>query len=275
MSNFILSAFGDEIADDLKTQMDVLEQNGIRHIEIRCVDRKPIVRYSLHEVREIKKQLDDRGFGISAVGSPIGKISITDDFEPHLELFRNTIETANILETDYIRMFSFFIPENEGPDLYRDEVMKRWEKFKGAAKGSGLILLHENEKEIYGDNALRCLDILKSMNCSCVKAVFDPANFVQCNVETYPGAYELLKDYIAYVHIKDAVYGSRHVVPAGEGDGRIKEILSALYSSGFKGFLSIEPHLNDSLPGGGPELFSTACNALKKILFEVTGEEQR
>ncbi|HAA24848.1 MAG TPA: xylose isomerase, partial [Ruminiclostridium sp.] len=46
----------------------------------------------------------------------------------------------------------------------------------------GIILAHENEKGIYGDTPERCVDIIKSMNCDYVRAVFDPANFIQCDV---------------------------------------------------------------------------------------------
>ncbi len=280
MSRFILSAFADEIDADLKTQMDVLEQHGINYIEMRGVNGKNLTQYSLDEVRDIKKQLDARGFKISAIGSPIGKIKITEDFAPHLELFRHTMEIARILETKYIRMFSFFIPHGEDPAKYRDEVMERWREFIKAAEGTGLILLHENEKEIYGDTAERCLDLLKTMNCSYLKAVFDPANFVQCNVKTYPSAFELLREYVVYMHIKDAVFSDGHVVPAGYGDGKVKEIIHQLYNEGYDGFLSLEPHLGkfvgfadlepdseiNDMPDGGPKKFAMAVDALRKII---------
>ncbi|MBM7581180.1 sugar phosphate isomerase/epimerase [Caldicoprobacter guelmensis] len=285
MSKFILSAFADEIDLDLKVQMDVLEQHGIGYIEMRGVYGKSIVQYSLDEVKDIKRKLDERGFKISAVGSPIGKIGILDDFEPHLKLFKHTIEIAKILETNYIRMFSFYIPKGDDPAKYRDEVLRRWEEFIKAAQGTGLTLLHENEKDIYGDTAERCLDLLKTLNCEYVKFTFDPANFVQCDVETYPHAFNLLKDYIAYMHIKDALYSNHSVVPAGYGDGRVKEILAELYNMGYEGFLSIEPHLGNfvgfsqleqgmvdpNLPEGGPKLFGVAASALKKILSEIEG----
>ena len=284
MAGFVLSAFADEIDPDLKIQMDVLDEHEIKYIELRGVYGKSIVEYSLDEVKELKKKIFERGFGISAIGSPIGKIGIRDDFAPHLELFKHTIEIAKIMETRYIRMFSFYIPKGESPDKYRDEVLERWHEFVKLAEGSGITLLHENEKGIYGEDAEHCLDLLKSLNCDYVKAVFDPANFVQADVQTYPHAYELLKDYIAYMHIKDAVYSDHHVEPAGYGDGRLKEILSALYNNGYEGFLSLEPHLwsfegFDKLElepvwnkyeGGGPKLFSVAATALKKLLDEIT-----
>ncbi|EMS73404.1 sugar phosphate isomerase/epimerase family protein [Ruminiclostridium cellobioparum] len=228
MSGFILSAFADEIDPMLTTQMNILDKHGIKYIEMRGVNKKNLVEHTLEEVREIKKQLDEKGFRISAIGSPIGKIKITDGFESHLGLFRHTIEIAGILDTKYIRMFSFFIPRGEKPESYRDEVVGRWRRFVDAAKGTGLTLLHENEKDIYGDTPKRCLDLLETLDCSYVKAVFDPANFVQCDVEAYPEAYQLLKKHIAYIHIKDALYKDHSVVPSGHGDGKVRSILTEL-----------------------------------------------
>jgi L-ribulose-5-phosphate 3-epimerase len=266
MTKFILSAFGDEISPHLDEQMRVLLANGIHFLEFRGLEGKVIIDYPLQEVKNAYQKLADAGIGISAVGSPIGKIPVTEAFAPHLERFKKAIEVAHALKTNNIRMFSFYIPEGNDPARYRDEVLYRWRQFIDAARGSELILLHENEKGIYGDTAGRCRDLLESLNCSYVKATFDPANFVQCGEETYPRAFELLRKHIAYLHIKDARKQDGTVVPAGQGDGKLPEILHALDQSGFEGFLSIEPHLNASLPGGGPEWFGVAANALKKIL---------
>ena len=283
MSKFILSAFADEIDTKLTTQIAVLKKYDICHIEMRGVNGKNIVKHTINEAKEIKKQLDDNGFKISAVGSPIGKINIKDPFEPHLDLFKHTLELAKILNTKYIRMFSFFMPEKENPEIYKDDVMERWGKFITAAKGYDIVLLHENEKDIYGDTANRCLDLVESLNCSYVKAVFDPANFIQCNVKTYPYAYNLLKKHVVYFHIKDALSCDHSVVPSGYGDGKVKEILTEAYKEGFEGFLSLEPHLGsfqgfsdlepnsdiNKMPEGGPKQFAIAANALKKIIDEI------
>lgn len=280
MSEFILSAFSDEIDMDLKTQMDVLDTHGIKHIEMRGVNGKNITELTLDEAKEIKKLLDLRGFKVSALGSPIGKIKITDSFEDHLQLFRHTLELARILDVRYIRMFSFFMPKGEKPEDYRDEVMKRWKLFIEAAEGKGVILLHENEKDIYGDTPERCRDLLDTMNCPYLRATFDPANFVQCECETFPHSFELLKEYIEYMHIKDAKFADHKVVPSGYGDGKVPEILRTLKNAGFKGFLSLEPHLAgfkgfeklepespyNTMEEGGEKSFAIAVGALKKIL---------
>ena len=283
MSKFVISAFADEIDKDLTVQMDVLDKHGVKFIEMRGVNGKGLVNHTLDEVRQIKEQLDTRGFKLSSVGSPLGKIKITDDFEPHMDLFLHTLEIAKILETKYIRMFSFFMPKGEDPKNYREEVINRWNRFINASENFDVILLHENEKDIYGDTAERCLDLMEALNSPKVRMVFDPANFVQCNEQTYPNAYELLKDHSEYMHIKDALYSDRSVTPAGYGDGKVKEILTKLYERGFDGFLSLEPHLNSfteysklelnpevlNMPDGGPKRFAAAKKALDDITNEI------
>lgn len=284
MARFLLSGFADEIDADLKVQIKELKRLGINQIEVRGVNGKNILDHTESEAKEIKKILDDNGIEVSALGSPIGKIGINDPFAPHLDKFKHAINLAGILGTGYIRMFSFYIPGNENPDKYRDEVLERWHGFVEAAKGTGLILAHENEKGIYGDNAERCLDIIASMNVNYVRAVFDPANFIQCNVETYPKAYNILKPYICYMHIKDALYENGKVVPAGHGDGKVPEIIKDLDKSFDREMvLSLEPHLGSfaglanleksvdlsNMEESGPGKFELAVKALRNILKEI------
>ncbi len=271
MSKFVITGFSDEIADDLKTQMDELDQLGVKHIEMRGVNGKPLVKHSPDEVRLIKNELDKRGFKVSAIGSPIGKTKITEDFEPCLELFKHIVEIAKILDTEYIRVFSFYIPEGESPEQHREEVMKRFKTFVNVLEGSSLVLLHENECGIYGDTPERCMDLFKTINSKHLKAIIDIGNFVKCGVENNVEAYKFLKNEIVYVHVKDASPEEKHFLPIGEGKGMAKELFTALNNDEFEGFLSIEPHLK-YLPVSGPEQFKIACNALKKLLFEITGE---
>ena len=276
-----LSGFADEIDMNLSKQIEVLKKLQIDHVEMRGVNGKGLVDYSIQEAREIKKQLDESGIQLSSVGSPIGKIKITDDFAPHMELYKHTVEIAHEMETPYIRMFSFFMPEHESYDPYRGKVMDQLGQFVDYAKASNIILLHENEKDIYGDVADRCLELMKEFYGEHFKAVFDFANFVQCKQDTL-SAYEMLKPYIAYIHIKDALWSDGSVVPAGHGDGNVEKILKMLKDSGYQGFLSLEPHLADfagfsSLEQSagekkklsGEEAFTIACEALRKILERI------
>lgn len=277
--NIVLSGFADEIDPSLDEQIRVLKKLGMDHIEMRGVNGKGLVEYTLEEAKEIKKRLDAEGFALSSVGSPIGKIKITDDFEPHMELYKHTVDLAHLMEAKYIRMFSFFMPEGcEDYSPYKDEVMNRLGKFVDYAKANDIILLHENEKDIYGDVASRCLEIQKNFYCDHFKAVFDFANFVQCKQDTLE-AYEMMKPYVAYIHIKDARWDDASVVPPGIGDGHVAEILAKFKAAGYQGYLSLEPHLADfagfaalemnasqKKKLGGEEAFTLAHDSLVKII---------
>lgn len=268
LENIILTGFGDEIDPSLDTQMRVLDKLNIKHIEMRGVDGKNFVEYTEGEAREIKRRLDEKGFSLSAVGSPIGKIRISEEFAPHMELFKHTVALAHIMDTPNIRIFSFYGPEGGSPLSYREKVMDQLGQFAEYAAANDVVLLHENEKDIYGEMAEGCLDIMKQFYGEHFKAVFDFANFVQVHQDTLE-AYETLKPYIAYVHVKDAVWENRSVVPAGFGDGNVKEILGKLKMDGYRGYLSLEPHLSNFTGFSALEKEGRTESAGKKL----SGEE--
>lgn len=271
---FTLSAFGDEIAADLAEQLDVMRREGIPALEFRGAWGKNILDLSDDEVRKAKGLLDEREMHVSAVGSPIGKVKITDDFGAHLVRFRRALAVADMLDTPHIRVFSFFIPTGEDAARYRTAVMDRMRMLTDLAEEAGVTLWHENEKEIYGDIATRCADIHATIRSPHLRAAFDPANFVQCGVRPMDEAWPLLADVSTHIHIKDALLADGHVVPAGEGDGQVRELLHALVQRGYRGYLTLEPHLKAAGPFGGfsgPDLFHTAAEALRGLLKEVEG----
>ncbi len=265
-----LTGFADEISPELDEQLDTLAQESISYMELRSVWNTNVLDLTDEQLERVRSVATVRGIGISSIGSPIGKVPVTDPFGPHLERFRRALRAADIMEAPYVRVFSFFIPEGQDPALYREEVIDRMGTLAEEAEDSSVTLVHENEKHIYGDVPSRCGDILASVGSQALRAAWDAANFVQCGVShPFDEGYELLRPYIEYLHVKDALSGSGEVVVAGEGDGQLPETLSALRASGFDGFFSLEPHLASSgtYSGfSGPELFSTAASTFKELL---------
>jgi len=271
---FKLTGFGDEISEELEEQLKVLSECGISYLELRGVWGKNVADLSRDDILRVKEIVEKNNFNISCIASPIGKINIKDDFNSHLEDFHKMIEFSKILGSRYIRIFSYYIPEGEEPEKYRDEVMRRIEEKTKIAEKEGVILLLENDHGIYGDSPERVRDILDTVNSKSLRCLFDMANFVVDGFEPYPHGYSLLKDYIEYVHIKDAIYtpGKVTILPPGEGNAKIKEILRELKNKNYDGFISLEPHLAlaESQKGfSGPELFKKACSCLKKIIEEI------
>lgn len=244
MEHIILSGFSDEIAPELDLQLAAIREWGLSHIELRAADGVNVSDFSTEKGKEVKNKLAGAGVSVSSIGSPIGKIGIEEDFAPHLEKLKRTLEIQKELGAPYLRMFSFYIPQGRAPEDFREEVLDRVGRMAEEAAAWDSVLLHENEKGIYGDSAPRCKELLDAFYGPHFKAVFDFANFVQVGQQTLP-AYELLKPYVEYVHVKDAQWGTGAVVPAGQGDGHVKDILTDLIGGGWKGFLSLEPHLTD------------------------------
>lgn len=268
----ILTGFADEISPDLDTQLDILAEEGISYLELRSVWKTNVLKLTDAQVESIKMSLDSRGMKVSSIGSPIGKIKITDDFGPHLTDFKRAISLAKLFETPYIRIFSFLIPEGENPDSYKDEVLLRMKELVRIAEQEQVILLHENEKHIYGDTGERCQVLVEACESSHFRCAFDPANFIQCHVQPMKEAYPLLDSYVSYIHIKDALAATGKVVPAGEGDGQLGALITALKERNYESFLSLEPHLKaeGKYQGySGAELFKVASGAIKAMLQEA------
>ena len=249
-------------------QIATLVETGVKHVELRGVWGTNVLDLSAEQVRDFRAALDGAGIGVSAIGSPIGKVQIRSDLEAHFERFKVAAERAHQFGTDYIRVFSFFHKDESAADV-RGEVLAQFERMVAWAEAEKLTLLHENESHIYGDVPERCLDLMRSVDHPRLRAIFDPSNFIQCGADPLGQAWPMLAEYVDYFHIKDALAENGKVVPAGLGDGGIAETLRQALDRGFTGFLSLEPHLKADDPvhgGSGAERFAKAAAALGAVL---------
>jgi len=267
-----LSAFADEISPDLDEQIRVCRENSVTHFELRGVNNINVLDFDKNLRKEVKAKLDDGGMGVIAIGSPIGKVKVSDSWEKHFDRFKTAVELAQFFNSPLIRIFSYYPPGERGEDMsgHREEVMRRMRAKVEYIKNIPVTLVHENEQHIYGDNGERCLDLMKTIESPKLRFAFDFANFVQSGAEPLKN-WPMLKPYTIHIHIKDAKKGIGKVMPAGQGDGHLAEILVDAIKSGYRGFFSLEPHLakHEQLGGfSGPELFKVAAEALKKLCRE-------
>lgn len=283
MEKILINAFADEASSIIDNQIVAMKRNNLNGLEIRNADGISCVSLNAAQAREIRRKLDDAGLQVWSMGSPIGKITLEDDFDQHLDLLRNGLEIANVLGAKNLRMFSFFMPQGEDPAAHRNEVIDKVGRMLEVAQGSGVLMCHENEKGIYGDMANRCLELLTTFPQ--MGGIFDPANFVQCGQDTWE-AWQMLKPFIKYMHVKDALADGK-VVPAGRGIGNLARIVPEYLAMGGHAF-TIEPHLSvfDGLSGLEREgqtsdvgtqytypttdaAFDAACQAFQQLLGEV------
>ena len=268
---WVLSGFGDEIDSDPVVQLSVLEALGARHLELRGAWGTGVLDLDGRQRTELRKLLDERGFGVSAIASPLGKVSLGLPVEAELARLRVAIDLAHAFSTPYIRMFSFY-QEGRDPADMRDDVLVRLRAMTELAAKADIVLLHENEKDIYGDTPARVLDLIESVGSEHLRVAWDSANFVQVGSRPFTDAYAALRPHLEYVQVKDAIAADGRVVAAGEGDGELVQTLTALRDDGYRGFVSLEPHLSAAHALGGfsgPAAFGQAARALRRITDDL------
>ena len=271
-----VSAFADEIGDELETQLEVLAANDVGNIELRGVWGRNVLDLSPAEVRRVKNAARQAGVGFSAVGSPIGKFPLAGDFDEERERMRRALDYATLLEAPFVRIFSYYVPAGDDAAQHRGQVLDRLGELVALAEPTGVRLAHENEREIYGDTGDRVRDLLDSIRSPAFTGIFDFANFVMCGEQAYR-CWQQVRPWITYFHVKDAVAATGTVVPAGEGDGSVARILGEAYAAGFDSFLTLEPHLSVAAANFGrtsPARFKVAADALKGVLAAIGTEAQ-
>jgi sugar phosphate isomerase/epimerase len=270
---FILSGFADEISAEPGEQLATLAAESISHLELRSAWSTNVAELTDAELASFGRELEAAGVRVSAIGSPIGKIDVAAPLEPELERLRRIADVAGRFGTPIVRVFSFFIPAGESPERYRQPVIDRMGALAGIAAERGIVLAHENEKQIYGDSPQRCADLIAAVASPALRATFDAANFVQCGFRPHTDGYDLLRPDLVYLQVKDALAATGEVVPAGQGDGEVRETLAALAGSGFAGYASLEPHLAAAGRYGGfsgAQEFRRAARALKELLADLS-----
>lgn len=269
---WMLSGFGDEIDPDLEVQLAVLQALGASHLEFRSAWGTNVADVDDAQVAAVREALQRRNMRVSAIASPIGKVDIASPVEGELARLHRVIEVAHALDTRYVRIFSFYRGAGVEVESIRDRVLTALRSFADLAEREGVMLLHENEKDIYGDVPSRVLDLVESVGSHALRLAWDSANFVQVGVRPFTEGYAMLRPHLEYLQVKDAMLATGDVVPAGEGDGELLETLTALRDDGYAGFASLEPHLTDfSTLGGfsGPIEFGRAARAFAKLTDRI------
>ena len=268
-----ISAFADEIDPDLGVQMDVCQANGVTGIDVRCIDNINCSKMTLAQVSEYSRRLSDRGFTVPTLGSPIGKISMDDDFDEHLDLLKHCCDVAKAFGTSYIRMFTFYPSEGKKIAEQRSAVLDRLGAMLDVAEQMDVYLQSENEHAIYAEGPDGIKDLFAALKSDRFEGIFDPANFVIDNYRPFDDCWAAgLADLTHALHIKDVLAEGTVFTPAGQGDGQFPELFADLKQRNFSGVMTLEPHLSS---GGqfagftGPNLFGDAATALKKLLDQA------
>lgn len=259
---FTLTGITDEAGNALSAQIRATRELGWKHLEVRNVEVPGFANGNLHDIPQAAfeafvETLQEQGLSVAAFGSSIANWAsrITDPFEVTLERVDRAIPRMQRLGTQFVRIMSYAVEKDaEGrdlPDQREEERFRRLREIKSRFDDAGLTVVHENCMNYGGmsiSHALRTLESVPGL-----RWVFDTCNPLFNEDRDHPGNqqdpwafYQAVKPVISHIHIKDGVYDPvrkdcRYTLP-GEGDGNVARILADARSSGYKGFVSIEPH---------------------------------
>jgi sugar phosphate isomerase/epimerase len=272
-SPFTISGFGDEIAADPVEQLDALAGLDIHHLDLRGAWERNVLDFSADDVRQLRTLLDQRGAQVAMIASPIGKSQIGEPAEAEIERLAIAIGLAEALATPLIRVFSYYHEGVAHADC-RDEVIARLGTWAQMAQTAGVTLLLENEGDLWGDTPDRLHDLFSAIDSPALRFTLDTGNFASLGIASFDQAYGQLRPWLSHIQIKDVRTVARQVVPAGQGDGQIPQVLAAALKDGYRGYLSLEPHLAIAGKAGGfsgVDLFGTAARALREVLAQLDG----
>jgi sugar phosphate isomerase/epimerase len=273
--SFTISGFGDEIAADPAEQLDALAGLRIRHLDLRGAWDRNILDFTDADVQAMRAILAQKGATVAIIASPIGKSQISEPASYEADRLQTAIRLAEAFGTPLIRVFSYY-HDGISHVACRDEVVARLANWARIAEGAGVTLLLENEGDLWGDTADHCLDLLAAVDSPALRLTLDTGNFASLGIASHDEAYGKLAPWLSHIQIKDVQTASHTVVPAGQGDGQIPQVLAAARANGYQGYLSLEPHLAVAGRSGGfsgAGLFGTAASALRTILADLDATE--
>ena len=261
----ILTGIADEAGDSINSQIAATKALGWEHIEARFLSVRNFEKGSIHEIPEeafilAVDALNEAEIKVCGIGSTIGNWahSITDPFDITEGEVERCITRMKVLGSSIVRIMSYSIledeNENDHENQFFEERIKRLKNIITRFEDNGITPVHENCMNYGGMSTSHALKLQNEIPQ--MKWVFDTGNPVfnadRSAPRPYPrqdtwSFYQALKENIVHVHIKDGIWDNlknecTFTMP-GEGDGKVKEILSDLKETNYEGFISIEPHI--------------------------------
>lgn len=279
-----LGVLTDEVSANFEEALDWAVEQGLKHVEVRVINGRNVVTLNDDQAMEVRRQVEARGLFISAIASPLFKCALDpsrpiasgdtfgqkeESVDAHFDKLNRVIQLAKLLGTTRIRIFSFW--READPQFYREDIVRNLRQAAQVAQREGIQLLLENEPSCNGGFAEEVAAIVRSVDSSALRGLWDPGNEAYGGREAFPAGYGFMKDILAHVHLKDAYLcadGTARCVPLGSGSVPVIPQLKALLADGYDGLFTIETHF---IPEGGSQMTGTrmTLDALHALLSEV------
>lgn len=258
-SNIFLTGISDEAGALIDTQIRATQALGWTCLEARSVEVPGFPRANLHDLSEaafdvVVERLAAAGVGVCCFGSTILNWAKTVEtpFDVTLAEVRRAIPRMQRLGTRFVRIMS--LKPAEEADAIPEVVIERVRAVTAMFLDAGLQPVHENCMNHGGMSAQHALELLERVPG--LQWVFDTANPIFNPDRSQPrpwprqdpwAFWTQVRDVTAHIHVKDARWNAARNDAdyhwPGEGDGRVRDILTDALRRGYRGGISIEPHM--------------------------------
>jgi len=255
---FQFTGFTDEAEKTLLEQIATLKEVGWSAIELRLIDGKNVCDQTHDQWSVTRDTLREHGIRIVGFGGQIGNWAraIHTDFQMDLDELHRVAPRMREVDCKFIRIMSY---PNLGDNPlsqsdWKQETVRRLKELSKIAEGEGVILGHENCAG-YGESAMGFLELVEAVDSQAFQLIFDTGNnsLHDNNTDVTWDYYQSCKEHISHVHIKAAKPGPEgedYVACYVDEDDVQGKILADLESSGYDGWLSIEPHMKAAVHAG-------------------------
>jgi sugar phosphate isomerase/epimerase len=253
-----LGIVADEIDRDFSRALRVGVSLGLRRYEIRFLTTGRAPMCERRELLELEHLVKEEGVEITALSPGLFKYvtdnaSFARDME---EVYPRAAEWAHRWNLPGLIVFGFQKPgatEENGDTISSldppPEVLY-WLACAGyRAQADGLTLMIEPEPICWADSGAAAATLIQRAAVPWVKINYDPGNVAWMQRRDPIGEFGETAPWIANVHIKDVQPGAPgsgkpQFVPAGEGVIDYAAHFAALRQIGYRGPISLEPHMD-------------------------------
>lgn len=256
-------ALGDVM--DFEAIVDIGLKYGISHFELwPCNVPGTGFGYRDRDISVIRRIMERKKIVIDCVTMEAAFCEqAVESPDYYADLLMGAIDAAVAVGAKLVNHYCYFINLEEEPDFARMEAF--WNRPLAYAKEKNVTLVLENEAHDATRRPELTAAIMEHFHDDAFKTNYDAVNYFHASAEGFPVAYEILKPYIGYVHLKNAclhrdganqpkenvgapmsgLYAGRPIqyAPIPDGSVNIAGLVSALMEDGFyTGTCTLEPH---------------------------------
>jgi sugar phosphate isomerase/epimerase len=214
-------------------------------------------RYETKDVAGTRRLLDERGMDVACVTLGFSILRKCEEFGAGYgtDALKGAVDAAATLGAPIVNCYMAGI----APELFVAAAQPAAE-YAGSAS---VTIVLENEAQDDSGPAASVRAIVAAIDSPHFGTQYDPCNYYHANEEPYPAAYEVVKPYIRYVHLKGGCLYDPELRPNDNKGGAMRGntdrfigytsipdgvvnadgVLRRLAQDGYAGFVTLEPHV--------------------------------